>query len=82
LKVEQLRGSYPSGLGGEVQPSKSVKESWFEMIMQNYQEQESSRSMIRGKYSNMILTEMAGIAYVLEGVANRWIGEKPWYQIW
>jgi hypothetical protein len=48
LKVEQLRGSQPSGSGGKEQPSKSVKkESWYEMTMQDAQEQEASRSMIK-----------------------------------
>jgi hypothetical protein len=33
-KVEQLRGSQPSGLGGKEHPSKSVKkESWYEMAI-------------------------------------------------
>jgi hypothetical protein len=32
-KVEQLKGSQPSGSGGKEQPSKSVKESWYEMAM-------------------------------------------------
>jgi hypothetical protein len=45
LKVEQLRGSQPSGSGGKEQPSKSVqKKSWFEMAMQDAQKQEASRS--------------------------------------
>jgi hypothetical protein len=38
-KVEQLRVSQPSGLGGKEQPSKSVKqESWYEIAMQDAQE--------------------------------------------
>jgi hypothetical protein len=32
-KVEKLKGSQPSGLSGKEQPSKSVKESWYEMTM-------------------------------------------------
>jgi hypothetical protein len=53
LKVEQLRGSQPSGSSGKEQPSKSVqkKQSWYEMTMQDAQEQEASRRIIRGKYS-------------------------------
>ena len=30
-KVEKLRGSQPSGLGGKEQLSKCVKESWYKM---------------------------------------------------
>jgi hypothetical protein len=72
LKVEQLRGSQPSGSGGKEQPSKSVqKKSWFEMAMQDAQEQEASRSIIRGKSSEQGLSKMAGIAFVSEGAANQ-----------
>jgi hypothetical protein len=39
LKVEQLRGSQPSGSVGKEKPSKSIKkESWYEMAMQDAQE--------------------------------------------
>jgi hypothetical protein len=39
LKVEQLRGSHPSSLGGKEKPSKSVKkESWYKMTMHDSQE--------------------------------------------
>ena len=37
-KVEQRKGSRPSGSGGKKHPSKSVKESWYEMTMQDAQE--------------------------------------------
>ena len=34
LKVEQLRGSYPLGLGGKEHPSKLFKkDSWYDMDM-------------------------------------------------
>jgi hypothetical protein len=32
-KVEQLRGSHPLGSGGKDKPSKSVKDSWYNMAM-------------------------------------------------
>jgi hypothetical protein len=71
-KVEQLRGSQPSGSGGKEQPSKSVKESWYEMAMQDAQEQEASRSMFKGnKSSKKGLNEMAGIAFISEGATNQ-----------
>jgi hypothetical protein len=72
-KVEQLRGSQPSGSGGKEQPSKSVKkESWYEMAMQDAQKQETSRSMFRGSESSETgQTIMAGIASVSEGATNQ-----------
>jgi hypothetical protein len=34
LKVEQLKGSQPSGSAGKDQPSKTIKkDSWYEMAM-------------------------------------------------
>jgi hypothetical protein len=75
-KVEQLkgslRGSQPSGSSGKEQHSKSVKESWYEMAMQDAQKQEASRSMFKGnKSSKKGLNEMAGIAFVSEGATNQ-----------
>jgi hypothetical protein len=71
-KDEQLRGSQPSSSGGKEQPSNSVKkESWYEITMQDAQEQEASRSMIRGKSLKQGLNEMAGIDFISEGAANR-----------
>jgi hypothetical protein len=41
-KVEQLRGSQRSGSSGKEQPSNSFKKkSWYEMTMQDAQEQEA-----------------------------------------
>jgi hypothetical protein len=39
--------------------------------MQDAQEQEASRSMIRGKSSQTGPSEMVGIAFVSEGAANQ-----------
>ena len=67
-----LRGSQPSGLGGKEHPSTSIKEeSWYEMTMQDAQEEEAYRSMIRGKSSKTSLSEMVGIAFVSEGATNQ-----------
>jgi hypothetical protein len=80
-KVEQLRGSQPSGSGGKEQPSKSVqKKSWFEMAMQDAQKQEASRSIGRGQVFEQGLSEMAGIASVSEGAANQvdWSTSSEW----
>jgi hypothetical protein len=38
LKLEKLRGIQPSSSGGKEQPSKFVKESWYEMTMQDAHE--------------------------------------------
>jgi hypothetical protein len=66
-KVEKLKGSQPSGSSGKEQPSKSVKESWYEMAMQ-----EASRSMFKGsKFSKKGPNEMAGIAFGLEGATDQ-----------
>jgi hypothetical protein len=80
LKVEQLRGSQPSGSGGKEQPSKSVRqESWYEMAMQDAQKKEASRSMFRGSESSEIgQSMMAGIALCQREQPIRWIGEQPW----
>jgi hypothetical protein len=71
--LSKLRGSQPSGSGGKEQPSKSFKkESWYEMAMQDAQEQEASRSMIRGSESSETgQSMMAGIAFVSEGATNQ-----------
>jgi hypothetical protein len=70
--IEQLRGSQPSSLGGKEQPSKSVRQkSWYGMAMQDAQDQEASRSMIRGSESSETgHTVMEGIASMSEGVSN------------
>jgi hypothetical protein len=71
LKVKHLRGSLPSSSGGMEQPSKSVqKKSWYKMTMQDDQEQEASRSMIRGNSSQTSPSEMAGIAFMSEDASN------------
>jgi hypothetical protein len=70
--IEQLRASQPLGSGRKEQPSNSVKkQSWYEMAMQDAQEQEASRSMIKGKSSHTGPSEMAGIVFVSEGAANQ-----------
>jgi hypothetical protein len=72
LKVEQLRGSQHSSSGGKEQPSKSVwKKTWFEMAMQDAQEQEASRSIIKGNCLKQGPSKMAGRASVSKGAANR-----------
>jgi hypothetical protein len=72
LKVVQLRGSQPSGLGGKEKPSKFGKESWYKMTMQDAHEQEASRSMFKSnKSSKKGLNEMAGIAFCLEGAVDQ-----------
>lgn len=48
-KVEKLRGSQPSGSKGKEQLSKKV--SWYKMAIQDAQEQEASRSKLKGKSS-------------------------------
>ena len=48
LKVDHIKGSYPSNSNGKEHPSKSVnKDSWDEMALQDAQEQEASRGMIK-----------------------------------
>jgi hypothetical protein len=45
-KVEKLGGIQPSGSGGKEQPSMSIKkESWYDLTMQDAQEQEASKSI-------------------------------------
>jgi hypothetical protein len=80
LKVEQLRGSQPSGSGGKEKPSKSVKkESWYEMAMQDAQEQETSRSMFRGSESSETgQTIMVGIFMCQREQPIKYIGEQAW----
>jgi hypothetical protein len=41
------------------------KGSWYKMAMQDAQEQEASRSIIKGKSSKQGPSEMPGIAFVL-----------------
>jgi hypothetical protein len=69
-KVEQLRGSQPSGSGGKEQSSKYIKESWYEMTMQGAQEKEAFRSMIKEKSLMMGPSEMARIVFASEGATN------------
>jgi hypothetical protein len=70
-KFEQLRGSQHLGSSGKEQPSKSVKESWYEMTMRDAQEHEASRSMIKCKSLKMGLSEMIGIVFVSKGTTNQ-----------
>jgi hypothetical protein len=70
-KFEHLRGNQPSSSGGKEQPSKFVKESWYEMTTQDAQAQEASRSMFKGMYSKKGLSEMEGISFVSEGAAEQ-----------
>jgi hypothetical protein len=52
-KVQQLKGSQPLGSEGEEHPSKFVKkDSWYDMAMQDSQEQEASRIMFKGSESS------------------------------
>ena len=48
-KVEKLKGSQPSKSKGKEQLSKKM--SWYEMAIQDAQEQEASRSKLKGKSS-------------------------------
>jgi hypothetical protein len=53
------------------QPSKSVqKNSWYEMTIQDAQEQGASRSMIKGKSSQIGPSKMEAITFVSEGATR------------
>jgi hypothetical protein len=72
-KVENLRRSQPSGLGGKDQPSNFVKkESQYKMVMQDAQKQEASRSMFKGSESSKTgPSEMIGIHFVSKGETDQ-----------
>ena len=67
-KVEKLKGSQPSKSKGKEQLSKKM--SWYEMAIQDAQEQEASRSKLKGKSLTQGLIESTGITYVLEGATK------------
>ena len=73
LKVDHIKGIYPSNSNGKEHPSKSVnKDSWDEMAMQDAQEREAFRGMFKGSKSlKKSLNKMARIDFCSEGAANQ-----------